>query len=771
MTRLRQTNSAMNKFKLPLAGTTAISVLAGLSLVLTGCSKTPQEAEADHMNKAKAYVDKKEYKKAVIEYKIASQNMPKDPEPRYQLGMTYLKAGAVPDAFQTFQATLKIVPNHLGTRYQIALLRVFSNDVLQVEDAKKAIEDYLASHPGDGEATAALAVAAAEQGKPDEAVKLLETASGKAPDSANRAATAIVQYYASRGNVDDARKVSKRMTELLPKSPEAAVLLAQVELATKDPAGADAEIQRALSLKKDFLPAMQLQLRRQLMTGNTAGAEETTKGLSKLPGKQLWTAYARMLFAEKKIEPGIKEYERVLQEHKDDADVRNEYAETLITSGKKKEAEAVLEGTLDKNKKDPRALLMRVSLEIDAGKLDAASKDVKQLLDMKAFSAPLSYQQSRIFAARRETVRQGDLLAEALKYNPRFFIARLELAQLLVAAGKPEAALETLEQATPNEKVSLEYRYYHNAALLAKGDTEQARKDVDACLAILKSPGFLYQDAILKGRAKDIAGARKSLEMAFAISPSEPGVLGLLGEVMREQKDTPKFIAMLREAVGKNPQSVQLHITLAGQLVATGDKAGARSELEAAKKAGDLVTAELDLAQMDLAENAAPKAEQRLSELIKTRDNGRARMLLADIAIRKGDAEAAIKQYLRVMQMEPENVNAMNNLAELLASKQKKYDDALFWAQKAMAAAPNNPAAADTLGWTYFRAGKYEAALPHLETSLRLMDRPTAHYHLAAAFLKTGSAARARTEYEAGVKQAPQAPARQEVAALFEGKK
>ena len=38
-------------------------------------------------------MEKKEYRKAVIEFKIASQNMPKDAEPFYQMGMTYLRGG------------------------------------------------------------------------------------------------------------------------------------------------------------------------------------------------------------------------------------------------------------------------------------------------------------------------------------------------------------------------------------------------------------------------------------------------------------------------------------------------------------------------------------------------------------------------------------------------------------------------------------------------------------------------------------------------------
>jgi tetratricopeptide (TPR) repeat protein len=120
------------------------------------------------------------------------------------------------------------------------------------------------------------------------------------------------------------------------------------------------------------------------------------------------------------------------------------------------------------------------------------------------------------------------------------------------------------------------------------------------------------------------------------------------------------------------------------------------------------------------------------------------------------------------MQLEPQNVSAMNNLADFLASHQKKYDDATFWAQKALALAPASPIVEDTLGWVYYQQGKYDAALPYLEKSLRGLDRPVAHYHLAAVLLKAGDSTRGRKEFEIGLKQDPKSAARVSVAPLFE---
>jgi Tfp pilus assembly protein PilF len=79
---------------------------------LTACSTTPEAREATHMLRGKGYLQTKEYKKAVIEFKVASQNMPKDAEPVYQLGMTYLAGGAPRLAVEAFTKAVALNPGH-----------------------------------------------------------------------------------------------------------------------------------------------------------------------------------------------------------------------------------------------------------------------------------------------------------------------------------------------------------------------------------------------------------------------------------------------------------------------------------------------------------------------------------------------------------------------------------------------------------------------------------------------------------------------------------
>jgi tetratricopeptide (TPR) repeat protein len=744
------------------------AVPAAALAMLAGCSGTPESRETAHMAKGKRYFAEKNYRRAVVEFKVASQNMPKDAEPLYQLGMTYLTAGAARQAYETFVKATTANPKHARSLYQIALFHVGSNKPELVEEARQALSEHVSANPGDAEARGSLALAEAKLGNKEEALKQLRLALQKNPSNI-RPAAVIIALFAAKGDTDTAKSIARDLSATQPNSPDAAVLRAEVSLAMKDTADADAEIGHALALKRNFRPALQLRMRRELMTGDTGAAEKTSQEMAKLPEKSMWSAYARMLFAENKIPPGIAEFDRVLKEHPDDAELRDQYSALLMGAGKKKEAQAIVAGTLSKNAKDRTALLQRITLLIDRGDIENASKDVKTLLELKANSAPLSYQQSRIFAVRGDTVRQGDLLTETLKYDPGFLPARLDLTRLLLTAGKGKAALEILDQGAPADKNTAEYAYFRNMALIADNNIAEARKGVDAALAKTRSPGFLLQDALLKVQSKDLAGARKSLDAALQIAPADPGTLGLLGQVMQQQGDSAKFLALLQEAAAKNPGSAPLQNMLGARLASQGDQAGARAAFEKSKSAGDAANAEAELAFLDMKNGALDQAGRRLRELIRTHDSAKARMLLAEVEARKNmPAEGIIQHYLKAIQFEPTNIPAMNNLADIL-SRQNKFDDALFWAQKANALAPESPVVADTVGWIYYRQNKFEAALPFLEKSLKGLDRPVAHYHLAAALLKTGDPKRGRREYELGLKQDPNSPAKTAVAPLFGG--
>ncbi len=262
-------------------------LIVGLLAALSACGpRTPEGREALHMKRGKDYLTAKNLP-AAIEFRVASQNMPTDAEPQYQLGMTYLLAGAEQPAIESFGKALTINPKHEGAEYQMALIETNSNKPADVQKAEEFLSAYLKTHPSDIDGTEGLAIAEAKLGNKDEARRLLDLAASS--PTVTHTAAILIALYAANGQTQTAVDIAHDIAARLPNSPDAAILRAQVSLATKDTADADTEIARALTLKRDFKPALQLRLRREIMQDDAKGAESTTQQLAELPEAQMWT--------------------------------------------------------------------------------------------------------------------------------------------------------------------------------------------------------------------------------------------------------------------------------------------------------------------------------------------------------------------------------------------------------------------------------------------------------------------------------------------------
>ena len=135
-----------------------------------------------------------------------------------------------------------------------------------------------------------------------------------------------------------------------------------------------------------------------------------------------------------------------------------------------------------------------------------------------------------------------------------------------------------------------------------------------------------------------------------------------------------------------------------------------------------------------------------------------ARSMLAAAEDMRGNRVPAMDAYKKVLELQPSNIAALNNLAYDLAEYANQPDEALKYAQKAAELAPDAPAVADTLGWAFYRKGLYTLALPHLQ---RAADKePTARRkcHVAMAYLQMGDQERGQNNLAAALKLDPNIP-------------
>jgi predicted Zn-dependent protease len=99
------------------------------------------------------------------------------------------------------------------------------------------------------------------------------------------------------------------------------------------------------------------------------------------------------------------------------------------------------------------------------------------------------------------------------------------------------------------------------------------------------------------------------------------------------------------------------------------------------------------------------------------------------------DPSKASNTFSTLIDEDPENFMALNNLAYLF-TEQGKPDDALKYAEKALKLEPNHPDALDTKGRALLLKGQIKEALPYFEQSLKIRpEHPDVSLNYAEALI------------------------------------
>ena len=370
-------------------------------------------------------------------------------------------------------------------------------------------------------------------------------------------------------------------------------------------------------------------------------------------------------------------------------------------------------------------------------------------------------------------------LGQALRLQPVFWLARVQLAQMLLASGSAQPALNLLDEVDhlddPKAKAQKNipaFMVQRNWALLALKQTAEARKEVDRGLAVVRAPDLLLQDAYLKVEQKDFAAARTSLIEGLNRNPEDLRMLRLIVITYFDQKQPAEGVRMVQQYAAQHPKSAPVQYYVGGLLLANGQRAEARAALQAAKSANPkFAAADVSLAQLDLAEGHVNEAEKTLSAVLaQNPQNVPGRMLLASIEEARGNRTAAIDGYRKVLEMQPANVLALNNLAYDLAKSDAQLDEALKYAQKGVELAPDAPAVENTLGWVLYRKHLHSMALPHLEKAATKEPSALRQCHLAMVYIEMGDQQRGQQSLLAAMKLNPNLPELKDAQMLLDNK-
>jgi tetratricopeptide (TPR) repeat protein len=290
----------------------------------------------------------------------------------------------------------------------------------------------------------------------------------------------------------------------------------------------------------------------------------------------------------------------------------------------------------------------------------------------------------------------------ALAANMRVLVATLQ------GEGEDAAAryVEDLNAERPGAIAQLTAAIFHQLT----GDTDAALAAADATLAADDTlvQGYLLRGALLQQRG-DVDAAKTTFDRALELAPQNVAALNARAELAGAEQDYARAAELFGSAY---------------------DESGNWSHLAEHAAA--------------LRQSGAPSWSEPLRGWLRLNpDDARGWLFLADQLRLSGENAAAIDAYERVLELDADNLTALNDAAWLATGLGR--DLAVDYARRAAAIAPENGAVLDTLGWALVRASQAREGREHLERANQLLPGVAEiQYHLAVAQAESGDAAAAR---------------------------
>lgn len=706
------------------------------------------------MKKGQALVAKKDYSRAILEFRGAAAALPKDAEPHYQLGLAYLAASNYLSAVGEFKTAVKLNPSHQGANVQLAELMTATRDPTMVGEAREKLQGVLKESPDDTEAMDALARTELMLGKPEDAEHVLADALQKAPSHV-QSAVAMAQIKLGQKDERGAEEVMRQVVAASPQSADAALAFGQLYVLLHRFDRAESEIRRALQLEpKNGLALMSLAAL-QISARQWADAEQTYKVVAALPDKKFKAAHAIFLFQIGQRDRSLTEFEKLVNQDPDDRDTRAKLLMAYVAMKKMAPARKVLTAALKRNPKDLDAQLQLSELDVRAGDTAAAEANLRKVLHFSPNSAQAHLALARVYRAHGLLHIERQELAEAVRLDKRMIAARVALATNLRESRSYALALETIDAAPQSYQRFRPVIVERNWILLALQRIPELKQGIANGLRGGRHPELVLQDALVKLLEKDYAGARAEADELLSQNPEDTGAARLMVQTYAAQKAGGKGIERLRLLAASRPKSAPLRHLLGEFYLAGGNRVAARLAFEAAIAASPgYVPAMLALADLEIQIHRLEPARALLGDVLRANPrNVTALLQSASVEQQLGNAPAAIAQYRTVLSVDQENLTAMNNLASIMVFDDA--DEALRLAQGAAALAPNDARVLNTLGLVYYRKGMYSAAIAPLRAAFDREPTPPHRFHLGLVYLKTGEAELGKKNVQLALQQDP----------------
>jgi putative PEP-CTERM system TPR-repeat lipoprotein len=219
-------------------------------------------------------------------------------------------------------------------------------------------------------------------------------------------------------------------------------------------------------------------------------------------------------------------------------------------------------------------------VQLAAGRPEEALKEARALQAARPKGGAGFALEGELLAQQKKFAEAAGLYAEALKREAQPATA-MRLHGLLLAANKPADASKVAATWLREHPKDVAMRMYLADTDLRRKDLPAAARGYREVLAIQPENVIALNNlAWVLGETKD-PGALALAEKAYALAPASPAIADTLGWILVERGDAKRGTELLGKAAAGMPNSLDIRLRYAKGLIKTGDKARARTELEA----------------------------------------------------------------------------------------------------------------------------------------------------------------------------------------------
>ena len=771
-------------------------LVVSLITVLFACGGK-EERKAAYLEKGKAYLADKNYKKAKIEFKNVLQIDPKFAEAYYYMGLLEEKNKSVNKAYALYKKAVELDPSYIEPKIKLAEIYTVIGGDEYFTKAKDLLKEILASDSKNTKAKLIRQQIVYKEGNEEQALKEIEKLVAEDPLLDN-GINLLSSAYLAKGEIDKAIDVLNKgiqadPTNLAMRSKKAAILFKEkrfdeaektlIDIINQDKTLFSSNLalssfyakrnmlDKAEAALRDGIKADSDDIRRSLVLieflmkrkSPDEALTELDKMISEKPDAfELYFAQAKIFTAKHENEKAKAVYKRIVNtssSDEDKANANNLTALLLISENDTDAAKKLLDEMLNEYPGNNDALKLRSKIALLEKDYVSAINNLRTILKSQPGNTDVSKMLAQAHMALKEYGLAESVLKNATMVDGRDPEAFVNYAAFLISQKRNEDAEKVIEDARKINKTDYQLM---DLALSFAG----SRNDVEKLKSILDEMKKAHPDKvdvyIKRGQfyfaTKDPGNALKEFNTALSKSRLPPEAIESLQKISSvyiAQGKPDEAIKFLKKRIAKNPKDLLSQFVLANVYASQKDFQSAKKYYKSAISINPKWPQPyLNLSSLYVREGQVSDAINVLKQATAAIDNdAKIYTTLASLYEKNEDFESARKIYEDLLRKTQTNMVALNNLAVILLDHSLEpgaAGKALEYAKKLNTTL--NPAFVDTLAWAYAKSGDAAKAVEILKPIVK--DKPKVavfRYHLGYALYKMGDKAGAKENLEFAV--------------------